>query len=82
MKRLCPPNGYLNSYDIETIISTNGFYTDGLGNTKKLPSKQIDVSLIAKAIHKRIRKANRNIAVNANTWVGDEHGVPQPKISL
>ena len=81
-ERLCAPNGYLNSSDIEMLISTNGFYTDGIGNTKSPPPTHIEVRLIAEAIYKRIRKSKRNIAVNANAWIGDEHGVPLPRISL
>ena len=42
----------------------------------------IDRDLVIKSILKRIRKMERNVAINANTWMGNENGVPQPRISL
>jgi hypothetical protein len=61
-------------------VKINLRLTNGYGNTKKFPSNEIERDIVIRAIQKRIRKANRNIAINANTWIGDEHGVPQPSI--
>lgn len=73
---------YMKFREAAIDAEVKGVYKDGFGNSKKLPSNGIDRDLVIKSILKRIRKMERNVAINANTWMGNENGVPQPRISL
>jgi len=65
------PQEILDNDTLMEVYET-GFYEDGLGNIKKVPSDWNDRSLIYKAIIKRDRKAKRNLLLHANTWIGDK----------
>jgi hypothetical protein len=49
--------------NVEREILKSGFYKDGYGDSKKLPSSEFDQYYIFRAIRKRCRKANKNITL-------------------
>lgn len=51
----------MNAHDIIENVIKDGFYKDGLGNSRKLPSSESDRYFIFKAISKRYRKASKRI---------------------
>ena len=51
----------INMHDVIENVIKSGFYKDGLGNSRKLPSSESDRDFIFKAISKRYRKASKRL---------------------